>query len=103
VNAQADVSWEHRAMDENYPMPDDLRAAIAIAVRDEIRQAQQSGTLSDQHAFLTIREVTRVLNCSRTEVYRRVRAGDLRSRRILFDAGCVRAYADRLRSGGACK
>jgi excisionase family DNA binding protein len=95
-------------MGENsYPIPDDLRAAIANAVRDEIRNALQSGTLPDQHAFLTIRDVTRLLNCSRTEVYRRVRAGDLkiikRGRRTLFEAGCVRAYADRLRAGGASR
>jgi hypothetical protein len=88
-------------MDESYP----LRAAIAIAVRDEIRNALQSGALLDQHAFLTIQEVTRLLNCSR--IYRRIRAGDLsiikRGRPILFDAGCVRAYAHRLRSGSACR
>jgi excisionase family DNA binding protein len=107
VNAQADVNREHRDMDESQnPIPDDLRAAIAIAVRDAIRNALQSGALPGQ-AFLTIREVTRVLNCSRTEVYRRIRAGDLsiikRGRRTLFDAACVRTYADRLRAGGACK
>jgi excisionase family DNA binding protein len=44
-----------------------------------------------------------MLNLSRTEIYRRVRAGDLtivkRGRRSLFCSEAVRRYAERLRAG----
>jgi excisionase family DNA binding protein len=80
----------------------ELRHAITVAVRSEIRAAL-SASPHTAPIFLTVRQAMDVLNLSRTEFYRRVQAGDLaivkRGRRSLICSEAVRRYAERLRVG----
>ena len=82
----------------------ELKQAIIEVVRAEVRTAL-SLACNDGREFLTIREAMVVLNISRSEIYRRFKAGDLtlvkRGRRSLICAKEVAAFAERLR-GTAC-
>jgi excisionase family DNA binding protein len=79
----------------------ELRQAIADAVRAEVRAALMPASPPAAPLFFTVRQAMDLLSLSRTEIYRRVRAGDLvlikRGRRTLFCSEDIRRYAERLR------
>ena len=80
-------------------LPPQIRCEIAEIVRAEIRAAQNLAASSE---FASIRETIRELKLSRTELYRRVRAGELRllkrGRRSFISRRDIEAFAQRLRA-----
>jgi hypothetical protein len=88
-------------MSSDYHLPPQIRCEIAEIVRAEIRAAQNPTGTSE---FASIRETLRELNLSRTELYRRVRAGELRllkrGRRSFISRHEIQGFCDRLRRTG---
>ena len=81
-------------------LPPELQAAIAQAVREELRAAlaPQAGP-----EFLTVKQAMARLCLSHSELYRRFAAGDLpmvkRGNRTLIPYSAIIRYAERLRRG----
>jgi hypothetical protein len=87
-------------------LPADVREAIVEVIRSELRAALQAKSPGGAQ-FFTVKQTLEILGLSRTDLYRRARAGDLtiikRGRRTLLAAEEVQGFADRLRATAASK